>query len=117
MNTLAARYTVVCALAALLMLGGCAYGNQIEKGDAYFEQGQLEEALHAYQSAQKIDPDAPEAQEKIAQTRERLASDYCARGEEFLGANDLFSAISSTSKAYEFQAHSRCVGELVEQIS
>ena len=117
MNTLAARYTVVCALAALLMLGGCAYGNQIEKGDAYLEQGQLEEALHAYQSAQQIDPDAPEAHDKIAQTRERLADDYCARGEAFLAQNDLFSAIGATSKAYEFHAQSRCVAALVERVS
>lgn len=117
MNTLPARFARLFALAALLLLAGCAYGNHIKRGDAHFEQGQLEQALQAYQSARKIDPDAPEANAKIAQTQRLLADNYCADGQALLDANDLFSAIDATSKAYEFRAQNPCVDALVDRVS
>ena len=63
---------VLCILWVLLVLGGCAFGRHMDKGDAAFASRDYETALKEYSAAAKLDPESPEARDKVLLTREKL---------------------------------------------
>lgn len=117
MYKMISRAALTYILAALLALSGCAYGKHIKQGDSFFERGEYERALASYEAAYKLDPDDPEASDKIRQTRTRLAEHYHAAAEGALAEDDLFAAIDAASKAYKFLPSSGRVDQLIHRIS
>ena len=96
------RNSMFCLLSLLFVITGCAknpapgtvvdpfvgrtsqWQAQVQAGNSELQQGNLREALAAYQAAREIQPDASEVQEKIAQIYYQL--------EEYENARNAFDA-------------------------
>lgn len=117
MKSYAIRTLVFSLFAALLVLSGCAYGKHIDKGDEYFQQGQYEQALTEYEAAHKLDPDEPEANQKIHQAQIELVGVYAERVDAALDASDLPGAVAAAATAYDRLPHNPAVGQIMDKVS
>jgi hypothetical protein len=108
---------IALIFAFCVALAGCAYGEHIDRGDAYFQQGQYQRALTEYQAARKLDPESPEAAAKIHAAREKLVGKYAQDVEKSLAAGDLLGAVYATASAYEQLPRSPLVADMIDDVS
>ncbi|WP_428263358.1 hypothetical protein [Haliangium sp.] len=110
-----ARFALFLLLA--WSIGACAYGRHIERGDQAYAQGDYEAALNEYEAAQAKEPDSEEAQQKIAATKEKLASVYSEEVARALAANEHLAAADAAQRASIRLPDNPVTYELVEQVA
>ena len=90
----------VIALCVSLVLAGCTAQRLVSEGDAFYENGQYEQALDRYSRAVQEDPNLEEAREKLAQTRARLMERGVESARARLSEGDLVGAAHAAADAY-----------------
>lgn len=107
-------------LAILLVvatLTGCAYRQHIDRGDAFFHQGQYVQALAEYEKAEQIEPDSTEVADKITQTKRRLVEIWATQARDHLAQQRWMDAVEVAGKALEAMPEAEQVRALVVEVS
>ena len=86
------RLLLVCALAAVLLLG-CAYKNHIKAGDAAYDAGSYEQALAEYEQALARRPSSEEAQLRVADAKSAMIAVYTDEVRGLMDVGDLRAAV------------------------
>ena len=113
------HYTVCVFFLAALLTIGCVnrYQQQLERGQQLYQQGQLEPALQAYETALAADPEGVEAQLKIPLLRQELLRARSEQARAQLRAGNPMGALDIAQQTQQRLPGEPGVDALMQEVS
>lgn len=111
------RLALIGLLAVTLALSGCAYHEALDRGDAWANAEQWEEALKEYRRANRLNPDGAEAVEGIGRAKRALSERSLDGARRSLSARDYVGAFTKINEARKLTPDLPAVEEASEAVT
>lgn len=100
------RIGILCTALALASLGCSAYNATIERGDAMAKRGDWDSAAAIYESAVRLDPERPEARERLTGARRYQSAARTSATYEHIRRGELVTALDTGDEALQLDPQS-----------